>query len=94
MELLLVMVLVAVVLWVVGSPLRPGRVASQEAAGAAEIATLHAERDAKYREIREAEMDYRMGKLSEADWREQDRGLRREAVDILRRLDETAAPLP
>ena len=30
----------------------------------------------------------RTGKLSEADWRAQDRGLRAEAVEILRRLDD------
>ena len=44
--------------------------------------------DAKYREIRVSELVYRTGKLSEADWRGLDRGLRAEAVDILRRLDE------
>jgi hypothetical protein len=33
-------------------------------------------------------MDMRTGKLSEADWRVQDRALRAEAVEILRRLDE------
>ena len=55
-------------------------------------AELEAARDAKYREIRDAELDYRTGKLSEADWRELDRGLRAEAVEILRRLDELDAP--
>ena len=35
----------------------------------AERADLEAARDAKYAEIRDAEMDYRTGKLSEADWR-------------------------
>jgi len=38
--------------------------------------------------IREAELDMRTGKLSEADWRAQDRALRAEAVEILRRLDD------
>jgi hypothetical protein len=33
-------------------------------------------------------MDFRTGKLSEADYRESDRALRAEAVEILRRLDE------
>jgi hypothetical protein len=49
---------------------------------------LEAARDAKYAEIRDAEMDYRTGKLSEADWRTMDRQLRREAVELLHRLDE------
>ena len=50
-------------------------------------AELEAARDAKYREIRDAELDHRTGKLSEADWRGLDRTLRREAVEILRELD-------
>jgi hypothetical protein len=33
-------------------------------------------------------MDYRTGKLSEADWRALDRQLRHEAVELLHRLDE------
>jgi flagellar biosynthesis/type III secretory pathway M-ring protein FliF/YscJ len=49
---------------------------------------LEAAKQAKYREIRDAELDHRMGKLSEADWRETDRELRAEAAEILRRLDE------
>ena len=52
------------------------------------VAELEAARDAKYREIRDAELDWRTGKLSEADYREQDRRLRAEAVEILRELDE------
>ena len=56
----------------------------------AERADLEAARDAKYAEIRDAELDYRTGKLSEADWRALDRQLRREAVEILHRLDELA----
>ena len=38
-------------------------------------------------EIREVEMDFRTGKLSEADWKAIDRQLRAEAVDLLRELD-------
>ena len=49
---------------------------------------LEAAKEAKYREIRDAELDYRTGKLSEADWRALDRELRAEAIEILRRLDE------
>jgi hypothetical protein len=51
-------------------------------------AALEAARDAKYREIRDAELDWRTGKLSDADYREQDGRLRAEAVEILRELDE------
>jgi hypothetical protein len=90
MEVLLVLVVVALAVLVISAPLRPGRHAEREAAGAAERADLEAARDAKYAEIRDAEMDYRTGKLSEADWRALDRQLRREAVELLHRLDETA----
>jgi len=82
-----VLIVLAVVVLVVTSPLRPGHAAAADAAEAAERDELEAERDAKYREIRDAEMDHRTGKLSDADWRALDRTLRGEAVEILRRLD-------
>jgi hypothetical protein len=87
-EVLLVLVVVALAVLVISAPLRHGRRAGREAAGAAERADLEAARDAKYSEIRDAEMDYRTGKLSEPDWRALDRQLRHEAVEILHRLDE------
>src|SRR5204862_2307695 len=49
---------------------------------------LEAAKEAKYLEIRDAEMDYRTGKLSEADFKALDRQLRGEAVEILRELDQ------
>ena len=82
------LVVVAVAVLVISAPLR--RRGGREAVGAAERADLEAARDAKYAEIRDAEMDYRTGKLSEADWRALDRQLRREAVELLHRLDELA----
>ena len=48
---------------------------------------LEAAKEAKYREIRDAELDFRMGKLSEAEWRETDGELRAQAIEILRKLD-------
>jgi hypothetical protein len=87
MEFLLVLIVLAVVVLIVTSPLRPGHAAAADAAESAERDELEAERDAKYREIRDAEMDHRTGKLSDADWRGLDRTLRAEAVEILRRLD-------
>jgi hypothetical protein len=44
---------------------------------------LEAAREAKYREIRDAEMDFRTGKLSEEDYRTLDGELRAEALAIL-----------
>jgi hypothetical protein len=57
------------------------------AADPSEIAELEAARDAKYREIRDAELDHRTGKLSDADFDAVDRGLRAEAIEILNALD-------
>jgi hypothetical protein len=89
-DLLVIFVVLALVVLLVAAPLRSRR--ADEAAESAERAELEAARDAKYREIRDAELDYRVGKLSEADWRALDRSLRAEAVDILRRLDELNPP--
>jgi hypothetical protein len=83
-------VLAAVVAYVVTRPLLRAR--ERERAGDARRAELDAAKEAKYREIRDAELDHRTGKLSEADWRALDRGLRAEAVAILRRLDELDSP--
>lgn len=52
-----------------------------------EVAALEAARESKYREIRDAEMDRESGKLSEEDFATLDAELRREAVDILDRLE-------
>ena len=89
-DLLVIALVLAVVVLVVSAPLRSRR--SEEGVENAERAELEAARDAKYREIRDAELDYRVGKLSEGDWRALDRGLRAEAVEILRRLDELDPP--
>ena len=50
-------------------------------------AELEAAKEAKYREIRDAELDLQMGKLSPEDHRAVDRELRAEAVAILAELD-------
>jgi len=86
MDYLIILVVLAVVVLVVTGPLRSRT--KDDAAESAERAELEAARDAKYREIRDAELDYRTGKLSETDWRSLDRALRAEAVGILRRLDD------
>jgi hypothetical protein len=53
----------------------------------AEQVALEAARDAKFREIRDAELDFRTGKLSKEDYRALDNSLRSEAIELLRRLD-------
>lgn len=57
-------------------------------------AELEDAKQAKYREIRDAELDYRSGKLTEEEWRETDRDLRREAMAILAKIDEGSAAAP
>ncbi len=83
---LIVIVLLGVVVWLVSGPLRSAP--AVEEAEASRREDLEAAKEAKYREIRDAELDYRTGKLSEEDWRALDRDLRGEAMDLLRRLDE------
>jgi hypothetical protein len=84
-EELLVVVAVAAVVLIVSAPLRGG--AQSEDRRAIGLAELQAAKESKYREIRDAELDFRTGKLSEEDWRGLDRQLRAEAVAILRELD-------
>jgi type II secretory pathway pseudopilin PulG len=89
----LVLVAVAVTVAIVAAPLRSGRAQEEDAERVSALADLEAAKESKYREIREAELDYRTGKLSEGDWRTIDRELRAEAMELLRRLDElTGAP--
>jgi hypothetical protein len=57
------------------------------AESAAERRDLEAARDAKYREIRDAELDHQTGKLSDQDYEAIDSTLRAEAIELLRKLD-------
>ena len=86
MEVLLpAVVLAAVVAFLVLRPLRSG---SAAAAFTDDMrADLEAAKEGKYREIRDAELDFRMGKLSEPEWRSLDSELRAQAIEILRKLD-------
>lgn len=86
------LVVMALAVALIAGPLRHGRAAADEAAESAERAELDAAKEAKYSEIREAELDYRTGKLSHEDWRALDAGLRAEAIDLLRRLDALGEP--
>jgi hypothetical protein len=90
--MVLILLVVAVAVYVVTGPLR-SRGHETDERPEAERADLDALKEAKYREIRDAELDYRTGKLSEHDWRMLDRTLRAEAVELLKRLDRLE-PLP
>ncbi len=92
MELLIVFAVVLAVAAFVAAPLRGrARGLDPEAAARSELADLEAAKDAKYREIRDAELDQRTGKLSEADHRVLDAELRAEAIALLRRIDAVRA---
>jgi hypothetical protein len=84
-EAVVIILALALVVWVVSAPLRRGE--RPEVSDAVRRDALEAARDAKYREIRDAELDWRTGKLSDEDYREQDRRLRAEAVEILHEID-------
>jgi hypothetical protein len=100
----LIMLLLAGVLVVITAPLRraereadPEQDAEPQRDGSAEpadeaLADLEAAREAKYREIRDAELDFRTGKLAEEDYRAIDADLRREAIEILDRLERARGP--
>ena len=82
---LALLVLAVLVALAVARPLRsPGE---EERRDQNRIAELEAAKEAKYREIRDAELDHRMGKLSREDWRAVDSDLRAEAIVILSELD-------
>jgi hypothetical protein len=86
MEILLAALLLLAVAWFVAAPLRTPTGGASEGEDP-RIADLEARKEAKYREIRDAELDRAQGKLSEEDWRAADAELRSEAIAILRDLE-------
>jgi hypothetical protein len=93
MEFGLALILLAgLVAAVVAIPL--SRRGEEERQESSQLEELRAAKEAKYREIRDAELDREMGKLSQEDWRAVDRELRGEAIEILRRLDRLEGRSP
>ena len=91
LALIAVMVLFALVLALVGLPLRSGTAEAADERERRDIEALEQAKRAKYSEIRDLEMDFRTGKLTQEDFRAQDRARRAEAVELLRRLDALGA---
>jgi hypothetical protein len=90
MQFLIVLAILMLVVLVVTAPLRRAQdpaTAVADRNGAARRQELEAAREAKFREIRDADLDHRTGKLSDADFEALDEGLRAEAVEILQALD-------
>ena len=96
-ELLLALLVFGAAIYFVLEPLRgdPGADATEVEGGAdAALADLEARKEAKYREIRDAELDRASGKLSDEDFRRQDAELRGEALQILEEIDRRKAARP
>jgi len=90
LEFLIVLAVLGGLVVFVTAPLRRVTNPSEDSA-APSVAELEAAREAKYRELRDAELDHGTGKLSDADYEELDRNLRAEAIEILRALDRERA---
>jgi hypothetical protein len=86
MDVLLVLVVIAVAILLITGPLRSGARTHEDGEPGAR-ADLEAAKEAKYKEIRDAELDFRTGKLSREDWQRLDSALRAEAVELLHGLD-------
>jgi hypothetical protein len=84
-EIVVAALVLVVVAWFVTAPLREPR--GTDTGEDPRLADLEARKEAKYREIRDAELDHEQGKLSDADWQAADAELRREAIEILAELD-------
>jgi len=89
MAYVIVLVVLVVAVFLISAPLRAQRAQRDpETEARGKLDELEAARDAKYREIRDAELDHATGKLSEADYRAIDTSLRAEAIEILHALDK------
>jgi len=92
MYFLIVLGVLLVLVLFLSAPLRRQR--ALPAVDSTEVANLDAARDAKYREIRDAELDHQTGKLSDDDYEAIDQTLRAEAIEILRALDRAHGRTP
>jgi hypothetical protein len=86
---ILAIALLAGVILLVSAPLRTAR--RRADLPSAELVELEAAREAKYAEIRDAELDYRTGKLSREDYESVAGALRAEALELLNRLEALQA---
>jgi len=89
---LLILVVLATVIWPLIVPDSATSGGSAAGRGSAitdsaqdDIDDIDAAKEAKYREIRDAELDFRAGKFSEQEWKVIDAQLRAEAIALLGR---------
>ncbi|MGO9751890.1 MAG: hypothetical protein ACLP8S_23545 [Solirubrobacteraceae bacterium] len=96
MEFLIVLAILLAIVLAVTAPLRRAVLPAHRATSEVDTAAfqrieLEAAQEAKYREIRDTELDHRTGKLSDADYAAIDATLRAEAIEILHELDRARA---
>jgi flagellar biosynthesis/type III secretory pathway M-ring protein FliF/YscJ len=87
-----IILLIFCVAVVVVRPLQGGK--EKQADVDSRRAALEAARDSKYREIRDAQLDFQMGKLTASEYRDTDSELRRQAIEILYALDRNGGSEP
>ena len=87
MTIVLLVVIALGVVALVTAPLRGDHGADELAQSVLRRADLEAEKEARYREIRDAELDRETGKVTPEDWRVLDRQLRTAAAALLEEID-------
>jgi hypothetical protein len=90
MEFLIALAILAVVAAFVTGPLRRRAGEGDADPLDAERAELEAQKESKYREIRDVEADHAAGKMTDEDFARLDNELRADAIAILKRLDRLA----
>ena len=87
LELLIAILLLAAVAAWISVPLRRSDPPAEPGLEDPVMAELEARKQAKYREIRDTELDHAQEKLSDEEFARQDAELRREAIAILKEID-------
>jgi len=88
MEVVLAIVLLLLAAAWISVPLRREKNQEEPALEDPRMADLEAQKESKYREIRDTELDHAQNKLSDAEFARQDAELRRDAIAILKEIDE------
>jgi len=91
LELLIAILLLAAVAAWISVPLRRSGAPAEPGLEDPVLAELEARKQAKYREIRDTELDHAQAKISDAEFDRQDAELRREAIEILKQIDAAEA---
>jgi hypothetical protein len=84
LQVFLTIVMIATVVTFLAWPILKG---VDERVVDAERAELEDAKQAKYREIKDAELEFKAGRMTEDQWHMTDRELRREAMQILAKID-------